>query len=397
MNLHYNRLITEVINSQPEIYYWIKPKRSERWKKSVIEMAERPTYNELKRRVRELEKEATELRKTGEQVKQQSEFLSSVLESLSHPFYVIDAHDYSIMLANSSAQFGSLTGESTCYALTHKRQTPCDSTEHPCPLKIIKRTKKPVVVEHIHFDKVGTPRNVEVHGYPIFDNEGNVSQMIEYTFDITDRKQMDEALKESESKFRSVAQSANDAIISSDKNGHIVFWNSAAQRMFGYTESEIMGRPLTDLMPQNFRQAHQRGLSTYPSKSESRIIGKTVEMVGLTKEGMKFPIELSVSSWNTGKDIFFAGIIRDISERKQFEKERDRLILDLQSSLAKVKTLSGLLPICASCKKIRDDKGYWNQIEGYIHKHSDATFSHGICPECTEKLYPDFYPKKESN
>ena len=182
-------------------------------------MAERPSYSELKRRVKELEKEAKELRRTREQVKQQSEFLSSVLESLSHPFYVIDAHDYSIKLANSSAQLGSLTGESTCYALTHKRQAPCDSTEHPCPLEIIKRTKKPVVVEHIHFDKAGNPRNVEVHGYPIFDNEGNLSQMIEYTFDITDRKQMDEALKESESKFRSVAQSANDAIISSDKNG----------------------------------------------------------------------------------------------------------------------------------------------------------------------------------
>ena len=120
-------------------------------------------------------------------------------------------------------------------------------------------------------------------------------------------------------------------------------------------------------------------------------------MVALTKEGMEFPIELSVSSWNTGKDIFYAGIIRDISERKHFEKERDQLILDLQSSLAKVKTLSGLLPICASCKKIRDDKGYWNQIEGYIRKHSDATFSHGICPQCTEKLYPEYYSKKDSN
>jgi PAS domain S-box-containing protein len=159
--------------------------------------------------------------------------------------------------------------------------------------------------------------------------------------------------------------------------------------MFGYAESEIMGRPLTDLMPQNFRQAHQKGFSKYPSKKQSRIIGKTVEMVGLTKEGIEFPIELSVSSWNTGKDIFYAGIIRDISERRQFEKERDQLILDLRSSLAKVKTLSGLLPICASCKKIRDDKGYWNQIEGYIRKHS--------CPECTKKLYPDYYSKKKSN
>lgn len=360
-------------------------------------MTKRPTYNELMRRVRALQKEAKELRKAQELVKHQSEFLSSVLESLSHPFYVIDAHDYSIKLANAAAQLGRLTGESTCYALTHRRRAPCDSREHPCPLEIIKRTKKSVVVEHVHFDKTGHPRNVEVHGYPIFDKEGNISQMIEYTFDITERKQMEEALKESESKFRSVAQSANDAIISSDKSGHIVFWNSAAQKMFGYTESEIMGRPLTDLMPQNFRQAHQKGLSTYPSKSESRIIGKTVEMVGLRKEGIKFPIELSVSSWKTGNDIFYAGIIRDISERKQFENERDQLIRDLQNSLTKVKTLTGLLPICASCKKIRDDKGYWNQIESYIHEHSDATFSHGICPDCTEKLYPGYYPKKDSN
>ena len=64
----------------------------------------------------------------------------------------------------------------------------------------------------------------------------------------------------------------------------------------------------------------------------------------------------------------------------------------LQSSLAKVKTLSGLLPICAACKKIRDDEGYWNQIEAYIHKHSEATFSHGICPECAKRLYPEYSP-----
>ena len=71
------------------------------------------------------------------------------------------------------------------------------------------------------------------------------------------------------------------------------------------------------------------------------------------------------------------------------ERERDRLIVELKEALSKVKLLSGLLPICASCKKIRDDQGYWNQVEKYIGEHSDARFSHSICPECVKKLYPD--------
>ncbi len=71
-------------------------------------------------------------------------------------------------------------------------------------------------------------------------------------------------------------------------------------------------------------------------------------------------------------------------------KERENIILELQVALAEVTTLRGIIPICASCKKVRDDKGYWNQIESYIRDHSEADFSHGICPECAKELYPDF-------
>jgi hypothetical protein len=81
-------------------------------------------------------------------------------------------------------------------------------------------------------------------------------------------------------------------------------------------------------------------------------------------------------------------------ERKRSEEERSRLIFELQESLARVRTLSGMLPICASCKKIRDDKGYWNQIETYIKDHSEAEFTHGICPECAARLYPQDYKPK---
>ncbi len=81
--------------------------------------------------------------------------------------------------------------------------------------------------------------------------------------------------------------------------------------------------------------------------------------------------------------------IEDITERNRIEEERNQLVIDLQRALANVKQLTGLLPICSHCKKIRDDKGYWNQIEVYIHEHSDAVFSHGICQECAKKHYPD--------
>jgi len=130
------------------------------------------------------------------------------------------------------------------------------------------------------------------------------------------------------------------------------------------------------------------------ASGKSRLINETVELFGITKDGSEFPVELSLSNWKSGDHTFYAGIIRDISERKQHEKEREALIDNLKTSLARVRKLSGLLPICASCKKIRDDKGYWNQIEAYIRDHSEAEFSHGICPECTRKLYPEYYRKE---
>lgn len=85
----------------------------------------------------------------------------------------------------------------------------------------------------------------------------------------------------------------------------------------------------------------------------------------------------------------------EIEERRKAEAEKEQIILQLQEALSRVKTLTGLLPICASCKKIRDDDGYWHQVEEYIMDHSEADFSHGICPDCMHKLYPDFYPKGE--
>jgi hypothetical protein len=88
---------------------------------------------------------------------------------------------------------------------------------------------------------------------------------------------------------------------------------------------------------------------------------------------------------------------KEIERREQAEKERDKVIQELQKTISEVKILRGFLPICSVCKKIRDDQGYWNQIESYIRDHSEAEFSHGICPECAQKHYPDFdlYPNPD--
>ncbi len=139
--------------------------------------------------------EITERKRVEEKIRQQNEFLNTILESLTHPFYVIDANNYLVRMANSATQLGSLSGNSTCYALTHKRGKPCDSPEHCCPMGKVKKTKKSVMVEHIHYDEDGNARNFEIHGHPIFNNEGNVDQMIEYSLDITERKRSEEKLR----------------------------------------------------------------------------------------------------------------------------------------------------------------------------------------------------------
>jgi PAS domain-containing protein len=87
------------------------------------------------------------------------------------------------------------------------------------------------------------------------------------------------------------------------------------------------------------------------------------------------------------------GLVRDISERKRATEEREKLIAELREALDNIKTLRGLVPICANCKKIRDDKGYWQQVEVYVRDHSEATFTHGLCPECAKLLFPDYKKK----
>jgi PAS domain S-box-containing protein len=130
-----------------------------------------------------------------------------------------------------------------------------------------------------------------------------------------------ETLENSEERFRSVAQTANDAIISVDSLGKIVFWNQGAEKIFGHPADEVAGRPLSMIIPEPFREAHRQGMERAVATGESKIIGKTVELLGLRKDGREFPLELSLATWKTKEGSFFTAIIRDITERKRAEEE----------------------------------------------------------------------------
>lgn len=123
-------------------------------------------------------------------------------------------------------------------------------------------------------------------------------------------------LRESEEHFRSVTQSANDAIISSDQNGKVVSWNQGAEKMFGYNEEETSGKSPVFLMPKRFRAAYLKGFSRFLKTGEGQVMGRTVEFVGLRKDQTEFPIELSLSNWKTAKGVFFTVVIRNITEQK---------------------------------------------------------------------------------
>ena len=129
------------------------------------------------------------------------------------------------------------------------------------------------------------------------------------------------ALRESEAKFRSVMESAIDAIISGDAEGLIRSWNSAATVLFGFTEAEVIGQPIDMIIPERYKEAHQTGIHRVSSGGPSHVIGKTVELAAVRKDGSEFPVELSLATWFLDDERYYTGIIRDISERKQAEQK----------------------------------------------------------------------------
>jgi PAS domain S-box-containing protein len=209
-----------------------------------------------------------------------------------------------------------------------------------------------------------------------------------------ERRQAEQALQDSEVKYRSLFEYTPDALMMIDGN-NFVDCNTATLRMFQCSSrEEFLSKHPGELSPPV--QPNGDGSVDAAARHMEKALREGsdfFEWVHRRTDGSIFPTEVLANRLEFGGRVILEGLVRDITERKRAEEERKKLIGELRASLAEVKTLSGLLPICASCKKIRDDKGYWNRIESYITDHSEAEFSHGICPACAEKLYPEVYRK----
>ena len=147
----------------------------------------------------------------------------------------------------------------------------------------------------------------------------NGSQCYITAVDITERKKTDAVIRDNAERFRSITQTANDAIITANSCGIISGWNKVAEKIFGYTENEISGKELSVLIPERFVEQHKNGMKRIEHGGERHSIGKTVELAGLHKNGNEFPLELSLSEWSTATEKHFTGIIRDITDRRLAE------------------------------------------------------------------------------
>jgi PAS domain S-box-containing protein len=227
---------------------------------------------------------------------------------------------------------------------------------------------------------------VEISLSPLPSDEG--LQVLAAVRDVTERRRAQENLRKGEARYRLLFENSMDGVLLTSPDGRIFDANSSACSIFGRTREEIRAAGRAGLM-----DAADPAL--LPLLEERKRTGRGHgELRARRPDGTVFPVEVSSAIFTDAEhNQFTCTILRDISPRKQAEAEREHLIADLQEALGQVKVLSGLLPICASCKKIRDEKGQWNPIEKYIRERSDAQFTHSICPDCGRRLYPELYQR----
>ena len=203
-----------------------------------------------------------------------------------------------------------------------------------------------------------------------------------------------EERRQAEGKYRDLFEKANDAILLVDADLRYLDANRKAEEVLGYSRAELLTMKITDIIPpeqgkrsaEEFEKLQTRG-------AYENFLGKVRR-----RDGQLVDVEVSASAIVVdGRVVGSRDILRDITDRKKAEAEREKLIRELQDSVARIRTLSGLLPICAGCKKIRNDKGYWTQIESYLTEYAAAEFTHSLCPDCAARTLEDARRLKEKN
>ncbi|WDP91008.1 MAG: PAS domain S-box protein [Desulfobacter sp.] len=199
-------------------------------------------------------------------------------------------------------------------------------------------------------------------------------------------KELEDMMALGKNLFKNVLNYIPDLIFIKDEKHRWIFLNDAFCNAVGQNREDLIGKTDFDLHTKEQAQIFWEKDDLVFESNETNINEESY----INSKGEKRIILTSKASFTSesGKK-YLIGVSHDITERKQAEDERERVIYELQEALARVKTLSGLLPICSSCKKIRDDEGYWNSLESYIEENTEAMFSHGLCMECSDELYGD--------
>ncbi|MGO9614389.1 MAG: PAS domain S-box protein [Dissulfurispiraceae bacterium] len=267
-----------------------------------------------------------------------------------------------------------------CYLAYAKKDDVCDE----CPMAQSFKDGKTHTVERTSvWDE--DVRHVEIKTSPLKDSQGNIIGGLEVVRDITASKVAEERLRESEEKFRRIFEDGPLGMMIAAPDYRIVKANKAFCNMLGYAEEELVGFGIEDL---TYGEDREKSTTLSRQLLEGKIPLFGLEKRYVKKTGQIIWVNLTVTTIHAedGRVLYALGMIEDVSERKIAEQEREKIILELQHALQNIKTLKGLLPICAWCRKIRDDNGYWKEVEHYIREHSDASFTHGICPECLKRV-----------
>jgi len=366
-----------------------EPLRLERFSPSLNKYFEVSAYAPIKGQCAAIFLDVTERKRMEEELRETRGFLGSLLEAMPMPIYVVDANTCFYRMVNRAWE--EISGVSREQAIG---RSPRDVVPHALAeqcLKSLRHIKESAqsTVEEIIADLPGGPRICHTVKFPLMDANGCVDAVGTIVADITSHRHAEEALRENEAVLRSFFDSSGQhrGIVEVVDNDVLnISVNEVAAAFLGRTKDSTCNIRMSAL-----------GFS----REEISMWIRRYEESKRTGQHVRFEFQYNRENregWFVGRVSYlgdysghsrYAYVITDISARKNAEADRERLLGELQQALSQVKTLSGLLPICSSCKKIRDTAGSWSDVEHYIQTRSDAYFSHGICPDCIKTLYPD--------
>jgi PAS domain S-box-containing protein len=346
-----------------------------------------------------MQAEITDRKRAEETLAQAKRHFESVVETIREPLLVLTA-DLNVISANQSFyETFKVTSEET------EGQFIYSIGNHQWDIPALRKLLEEIIPQNTHFNNFevdhefpGLGRRTMLLNARRIYRQGKGTDLILLAIeDITGRKQMEEALRSSETRYRRLFETAQDGILILDADtAQIIDVNPFLTEMLGYSHKDFMGRKLWEIGAFQDIAASKVAFLELQRKGYVRYEDLPLE----TRDERQVDVEFISNVYFVNHKRVIQCNIRDITLRKRIEDERRKLLLDLQDALTKIKRLRGLLPICASCKKIRDDKGYWNELEAYILEHSEAEITHGICPDCMKKLYgavleEDFDSKKQ--